>query len=97
MTVNHVPPFRVFKTFVEFYPRLGATIAIGAMDAAVRMIPTSGAGIDDAPEVKAERPGLVAPAHISGPQKRSSSRQRKGAHKRRLKDSKRALGRRNAG
>jgi hypothetical protein len=95
MTVNHVTPFRVFKTFVEFYPRLGATIAIGAMDAAVRMIPTSGAGIDE-PDVKAERPELVAPAHFSGPQKRSSFRQRKGAHKRRLKPSKRALERRKA-
>ena len=45
-------PFEAFKSFVEFYPKLGATIAFGTMAAAARMIPTSGAAISDAPEQK---------------------------------------------
>ena len=40
MTVNYVTPFRVFKSFVEFYPKLGATIAFSTMAAAARTIPT---------------------------------------------------------
>ena len=39
MTVNYVTPFRVFKSFVEFYPKLGATIAFSTMAAAARIIP----------------------------------------------------------
>jgi len=95
MTTNPVTPFRMFKNFVEFYPRLGATIALGAMDAATKMIPTSRAGVSDEPREE-RRPELVTPPKISGPQKRSSSRQRKPANKRRVRASKRATGRRQA-
>ena len=92
-------PFEAFKSFVEFYPKLGATIAFGTMAAAARMIPTSGAAISDAPQAKG--PELVSLANISSPRKRraaqqSSPRKRSTAHKTR-KTSKRATGRRKAG
>lgn len=93
MTANHVTPFEAFKSFVEFYPKLGATIAFGtmagAMAAAARMIPTSGAAISDTPKI-AKGPELVSPANISSPRKRST------AHKTPRKTSKRATGRRKA-
>ena len=87
MTATHVTPFEVFKSFVEFYPKLGATIAFGTMAAAVRMIPTSGAAISDAPQI-AKGPELVSPVNIS--------RKRSTAHKTPRKTSKRATGRRKA-
>lgn len=89
MTANHVTPFEAFKSFVEFYPKLGATIAFGTMAAAARMIPTSGAAISDTPKI-AKGPELVSPANISSPRKRST------AHKTPRKTSKRATGRRKA-
>jgi hypothetical protein len=101
MTANHVTPFELFKSFVDFldfYPKLGATIAFGAMDAAARMIPTTnGAAIVDALQAKA--PDVVSPANITSPSKRSTShqsnrRQKTSAHKR--KTSKRTTGRRKA-
>ena len=88
MTANRVTPFEAFKSFVEFYPKLGATIAFGTMAAAARMIPTSGAAISDAP--KAKGPELVSLANISSPRKRRT------AHKTPRKTSKRATGRRKA-
>ena len=89
MTANHVTPFEAFKSFVEFYPKLGATIAFGTMAAAARMIPTSGAAISDTPQI-AKGPVLVSPANISSPRKRSTT------HKTPRKTSKRATGRRKA-
>jgi hypothetical protein len=93
MTANHVTPFEAFKSFVEFYPKLGATIAFGTMAgtmaAAARMIPTSGAAISDTPQI-AKGPALVSPANISSPRKRSTT------HKTPRKTSKRATGRRKA-
>jgi hypothetical protein len=98
MTANHVTPFDAFKSFVEFYPKLGATIAFGTMAAAARMIPTSGAASGDAPQAKG--PELVSPANIPNPRKRStaqsSPRKRRTAHKTPRKTSKRATGRRKA-
>ena len=99
MTANRVTPFEAFKSFVEFYPKLGATIAFGTMAAAARMIPTSGAAISDAPQAKG--PELVSLANISSPRKRStaqqsSPRKRSTAHKTPRKTSKRATGRRKA-
>jgi hypothetical protein len=88
MTVNYVTPFRVFKSFVEFYPKLGAMIAFGTMAAAARMIPTSGAAISDPPQI--EGPEVVSPANNSSPRKRSPAR------KVPRKTSKRATGRRKA-
>ena len=68
-------------SFVEFYPKLGATIAFGTMAAAARMIPTSGAATSDAPQAK--DPELVSFANISSPPKRrtaqQSSRRKRGA------------------
>ena len=108
MTLSYVTPFRVFKSFVEFYPKLGAAIAFSTMDAAARMIPTAAgvraastdsAAISDAPQV-AKGSELVAPGNNSSPQKRnnSSPRKRRAAHKRPGKTSKRArlVGRRKA-
>ena len=89
MTVNYVIPFRVFKSFVEFYPKLGAMIAFGTMAAAARMIPTSGAAISDPPQI-AKGPEVVSPANNSSPRKRSPAR------KTPRKTSKRATGRRKA-
>lgn len=89
MTANHVTPFEVFKSFVEFYPKLGATIALGTMAAAARMIPTNGAAISDTLQT-AKGPELVSSANISSPRKRST------AHKTPRKASKRATGRRKA-
>jgi len=99
MNVNHVTPFRVFKSFLEFYPNLGATIAFGTMAAAARMIPTSGAAIGDTPQAKG--PELVSPANILSPRKRSaahqsSPRKRSTARKTTRKAAKRATGRRKA-
>ena len=99
MTANHVTPFEAFKSFVEFYPKLGATIAFGTMAAAARMIiPTSGAAISDAPHAKG--PELVPLANISSPRKRSTAQQssprKRTAHKTAHKTSKRATGRRKA-
>jgi hypothetical protein len=89
MTANHVTPFEAFKSFVEFYPKLGATIAFGTMAAAARMIPTS-AAISDAPQI-AKGPQLVSTANISSHRRRST------AHKKTpRKTSKRATGRRKA-
>jgi hypothetical protein len=91
MTANHVTPFEAFKSFVEFYPKLGATIAFGTMAAAARMIPTGGAATSDTPQIaKGPGPVLVSPANISSPRKRST------AHKTPRKTSKRATGRRKA-
>jgi hypothetical protein len=89
MTSNHVTPFEVFKSFVEFYPKLGATIALGTIAAAARMIPTNGAAISDTLQT-AKGPELVSPANISSPRKRST------AHKTPRKAAKRATGRRKA-
>ena len=89
MTANHVTPFEAFKSFVEFYPKLGATIAFGTMAAAARMIPTSGAAISDPPQI-AKGPEVVSPANNSSPRKRSPAR------KTPRKTSKRATGRRKA-
>ena len=86
MTVNYVTPFRVFKSFVEFYPKWGATIAFSTMAAAARMIPTSGAAISDPPQI-AKGPELVSPANNSSPRKRRKTPR---------KTSKRATGRRKA-
>ena len=69
MTANYVTPFEVFKSFVEFYPKLGATIAFGTMATAARMIPTSDAAVGDAPEAKG--PELVSSANIPSPRKQS--------------------------
>ena len=88
MTANRVTPFDAFKSFVEFYPKLGATIALGTMAAAARMIPTSGVATS-APQI-AKRPELVAPANTSSPRKRRA------IHKAPRKTSKRATGRRKA-
>ena len=88
MIANPVTPFGVFKSFVEFYPKLGAAIAFGIMGAAARMIPTSGAAISDAPQAK--DPELVSLANISSPRKRRTT------HKTPRKTSKRATGRRKA-
>jgi hypothetical protein len=90
MTANHVTPFEAFKSFVEFYPKLGAMIAFGTMAAAARMIPTSSAAISDAPQI-AKRPQLVSTANVSSHRRRST------AHKKTpRKTSKRATGRRKA-
>ena len=100
MTANPVNPFEVFKSFVEFYPKLGATIALGAMAAAAKMIPTSSGVISATPQAKG--PELVSPANISSLRKRSaapktsSSRKRSSAKKAPRKTSKRATGRRKA-
>jgi hypothetical protein len=109
MAANHVTPFEAFKSFVEFYPKLGATIAFGTMAAAARMIPTSGAAISDAPQAKG--PELVSLANTSNPRKRrtaqqssprkrrtapQSSRKRRTAPKTPRKTSKRATSRRKA-
>ena len=90
MTANYVNPFEVFRSFVEFYPKLGATIAFGTMATAARMIPTSDAAVGDAPEAKG--PELVSSANIPSPRpwKRGPAR------KTRRKTSKRATGRRKA-
>ena len=93
MTANYVNPFEVFRSFVEFYPKLGATIAFGTMATAARMIPTSDAAVGDAPEAKG--PELVSSANIPSPRKRSP-RKRGPARKTRRKTSKRATGRRKA-
>lgn len=90
----YASPFGLFKSFVEFYPKLGATIAFGTMAAAARMIPTSRVAISDAPEAKG--PELVSPANIPTPRKRSGPRKRGPARKTRRKTSKRATGRRKA-
>ena len=89
MTANHVTPFEAFKSLIEFYPKLGATIAFGTMAAAARMIPTSGAAISDAPQI-ATGPELVSSVNISSHRKRSTAR------KTPRKTSKRAKGRRKA-
>jgi len=88
MTANRVTPFEAFKSFVEFYPKLGATIAFGTMAAVARMIPAGGAAISDPPQAKG--PELVSLANISTPRKRRT------AHKTPRKTSKRATGRRKA-
>ena len=88
MTTNNVTPFEAFKSFVEFYPRVGAIIVFGAMAAAARMIPTSGAAISDARPIT-KGPELVSPTNIS-------SRRKGTAHKIPRKTSKRAKGRRKA-
>jgi hypothetical protein len=108
MTANYMSPFEAIKSFVEFYPKLGATIAFGTMAAAARMLPTSGVAISDAPQIAngpelaspvAKNPELVSPANISSLQKQSTAhktRKRSTAHKTRRKTTKRATGRRKA-
>ena len=41
MTANRAGWFEAFQNFVQFYPKLSATIAFSTMAAAGRMIPTS--------------------------------------------------------
>jgi hypothetical protein len=98
MIAKRVTPFEAFKSFVEFYPKLGATIAFGTMAAAAKMIPTSGAAISDAPQAKG--PELVSLANNSSPRKRRTAQQssprKHSAHKTPHKTSKRATGRRKA-
>ena len=97
MSANRVTLFEAFKSFVEFYPKLGATIAFGTMAVGAKMIPTSGAAISDAPQAKG--PELASLANISSPRKRStaqSSPRKRTAHKTAHKTSKRATGRRKA-
>ncbi len=100
MTVSYVAPFRMFKSFVEFYPKLGTEIAFSTMAAAARMIPTAAgvraasadsAAISDALQI-AKGSERVAPRNNSSPRKRRP------AHKTPRKTSKRAraTGRRKA-
>lgn len=89
MTANRVTPFGAFKSFVEFYPKLSATIAFGTMAAVARMIPNSGPVISDASQI-GKGPEIISPANIS------SSRKRRTAHKTPRKTPKRATGRRKA-
>jgi hypothetical protein len=82
MTVSYVAPFRVFKSFVEFYPKLGTAIAFSTMAAAARMIPTAVAGRaastdGAADESQIEGSDLVAPGNSSIPEKRPNSHPRK--------------------
>jgi hypothetical protein len=108
MTVSYVTPFRAFKKFVEFYPKLGAAIAFSAMDTAARMIPTpagvraastDSAATSDAPQIA--KGSELAPGSNSSLQKRNNSttpRKRRAVHKTPRKTSKRAraTGRRKA-
>ena len=92
MTANYVTPFEMFKSMVEFYPKLGATIAFGTMAAAARMISTSGA----APQI-AQGPELVSPTDTGSTRSTRSTtspRKRSTTHKRPRQTSKRATGRR---
>jgi hypothetical protein len=81
MTVSYVAPFRVFKSFVEFYPKLGTAIAFSTMAAAARMIPTAAgvraasadsAATSDALQI-ATGSELVASGNNSSPQKLQAS------------------------
>ena len=92
MTANNVTPFEVFKSLIEFYPRLGATIALGSFAAAARMIPTGSAVISDVPPEKG--PEIVSPTNNSGRKKRASPRKRIVARKKQSKSLKRATVRR---
>jgi hypothetical protein len=107
MTVSYVTPFRVLKSFVEFYPKLGAAIAFSTMETAARMIPTAGGvraastdtAISDASQIS-KGSELVAPGNNSSPQRRNNSTPTKprAAHKTPRKAPKRAraTGRRKA-
>ncbi len=99
MTVNPVRAFEAFRSCVEFYPKLVATIAFGTMAAAARMIPTSGATIDEERQTKGRE--FVSPANFSSVRTRPTARQSRPrkqvtAHKTSRKSRKRATGRRNA-
>ncbi len=89
MTANHVTPFEAFTSLAGFYPKLGAMIAFGALAAAVRMIPTSGAGKSEAPQIT-KGCELVSRKNISS--RRKGSTARKTPHK----TSKRGASRRKA-
>jgi hypothetical protein len=47
MTANRVNWYETFESWAQFYPRLGAAIAIETMAAAGRMIPSSSRAIGD--------------------------------------------------
>jgi hypothetical protein len=49
MTANRTNWFEAFENIVQFYPKLTATIAFGAIAAAGRMIPRSGVPKVDTP------------------------------------------------
>jgi hypothetical protein len=99
MIVSYITPFRMFKSFLEFYAKLSAAIAFSTIDAAARMIPTAAvrapstesAAISEGPQ-NANSSNLVAPGANSSPQKRKSSpRKRRAAHKTPRKSPKGAL------
>jgi hypothetical protein len=71
MTANRMTPFEAFRSFIEFYPRLSATIAFGTMAAAAKMIPSSGAANGGAAQIS-ETEELVLPAATASPRKRST-------------------------
>jgi hypothetical protein len=65
MDMNRVTPFEAFRSFIEFYPRLGATIAFGTMAVAAKMIPTSGAAKSEAAQISKAPQPVLAPSIIS--------------------------------
>jgi hypothetical protein len=75
MTADRVTPFEAFRSLVEFYPRLGATIAFGTMASAAKMIPTIGVASREAAHISTPQE-LVLPATTVSPRKRSTVHKR---------------------
>jgi hypothetical protein len=96
MTASQVRLFEAFKSLVEFYPELGATIAFGTMAAAASMIPTNGAEISDAPQARLPEVVLPGSKRKRSSAQQSSHRKRNTARKTPRKTSKRAAARRKA-
>lgn len=71
MTANRVNWFETLEGFVQFYPKLTATIALGAMSAIARMIPGNGPSVNNAPTSVMRAPRLVASAKSSATKRRT--------------------------
>ena len=79
MTANRINWFEALEGFVQFYPKLTATIALGAMSAVARMIPGNGLGVNNAPPSVMQAPRLVASAKSSATKRRTGRKTSKPA------------------
>jgi hypothetical protein len=66
VTSSPTTPFETFTNIIQFYPRLTASIAFGAMSAFGRMLPSS-RSVSEATTAPTQSPGIMASSRVERP------------------------------
>jgi hypothetical protein len=74
MTANRANWYETFESYVLFYPKLSAAIALGSMAAAGRMIPTNSRAIGDTAATLVETTPSIPLSPARRTKKRATSR-----------------------